>query len=333
MPNLIQLAAVPTGHPSDAIVNLLGAIAVFAFLGIALYIGYQVLKDSTKRKRVAAIPVVSNIESEEEETNKKKKSSEESLEMVVEHYRSVYQKIIDEGREKMEPFAVAAGEAFERTADGYASNSVGHEGENHSVRSKKFRLVCDRQWSAFRSDMPYASHLDVQEHLKHLLANHRMLNETNHAEDEQIDLKPEHLRSRELVALMRVVSRDRVGPLQNQMLKALGVFRNEYIDNLSTWTHERIGILKSEMRPRKGKKIQIGDTEYLKRYKTLKTRLEMVARLTEWITENTQQMNESSLALSQIIQVGTVLRIIASLPEWLEDFELVSHPVEAEGAA
>lgn len=333
MPNPFQLAALPNGHPSDAIVNLLGVVAVFAFLGIALYIGYQVVKDSGKRKRLPVVPMVAPQESESDNKKKEKKSAEDSIESAIEHFRSVYQKVIEDGREKLEQFAEVATEAFERTADGYATNSVGHEGENHAVRSKKFLLVCDRQWGAFRSDMPYASYLDVQEHLKHILANHRMLNETKHADDEQVDLNPEHLRARELVALMRVVSRDRVRYLQEQMLKAVGVFRNEYVDSLSAWINDQIGALKSEMRPRKGKKFQITDTEYSKKFQSLKKRLEMVARLTEWVTENTQQMNEASLALSQVIHVGTVLRIISCLPEWFEDFELVTHVSEEEGAA
>lgn len=334
MSHLLQLANIPSNHPSDVITNVLGGGAVLAFLVIALYIGYQVMNDSSKRKKLAAMQSMESISLETKREEKQEKpKKEESIDAVNEYYDQVYHKIIDDAREKLEPFVESAQQAFERTADGYASNSIGHEGENHAVRSKKFMLVCERQWGAFRSDMPYASYLDVQEQLKHILANHRMLNETKQPDNDDVDLNPEMLRSRELVALMRVVSRDRVKIMQDQMLKAVGVFRNDYLDTVSSWINDQIGTLKTEMRPRKGKKYQISDTDYLKKFKSLKTRLELVARLTEWITENAQQMHEASLAMSQVIHVGTVLRIISMLPEWFEDLGMhVATNVES-GAA
>ncbi|MDQ8179300.1 hypothetical protein [Pelagicoccus sp. SDUM812005] len=325
--NLLLLASLPGGHPSDAITDVLGIVAVCAFFGIACYIAMQVFKDGSA-KSVPASSSLNDYYSEEAEQKKKKeepKKEVNELEELEKHCEKFYHEVIDGAQSRLEEFSQVASDTFNQVADGYASNSFGHEGETHAVRSKKFLTVCERQWGALRSDIGYVSYMDIQEHLRHILTNHRMLVGQKHANAETVDLSPELLRSQELVALMRVVPKDKVRALQEQLLKAVDGFRNFYQEECKVWINEQIVKLQSEMRPRKNRRVQITDTEYYKKFKQLRVRLEVAARLSDAITENIQQVSENSLALSQLIHVGTVLRILACLPEWFQELDLVAH--------
>ncbi|MDQ8185625.1 hypothetical protein [Pelagicoccus sp. SDUM812002] len=324
--NLMLLAKLPGGHPSDAITDVLGIVAVCAFFGIACYIAMQVLKDSTGK----SLPVSTSMNDFYEEEEKKKSKAEPKIEVneleeLEKHCEKFFLEVVEEGQSKLEEFAQVAEDTFNQVADGYASNSFGHEGEGHAVRSKKFLSVCERQWGALRSDIGYVSYMDIQDHLRHILTNHRMLDGQKHSNNEVADLSPELLRSQELVALMRVVPKDKVRTLQEQLLKAVGSFRDSFQEECKVWINEQVVKLQAEMRPRKSRKVQITDTEYYKKFKQLRVRLEVVARLSDGITENTQQVSENGLALSQVIHVGTVLRILACIPEWFQELELGTH--------
>lgn len=324
--NILHLASLPGSHPGDAITDVLGVVAVCSFFGIACYIAFQVLKDSNKRATPAAADL-SDFYAQEETVEKKVEEKKEvnELEELEAHCEKFYMDIVDNGRSKLDDFCQMAEETFNQVADGYASNSFGLEGENYSVRCKKFLTVCDRQWGSIRTDIGYMSHLDVLEHLRHILMNHRMLDNHKHAASETLDLTPERMRSQELVALMRVVPKDKVKVVQDQLLKAVESFRGYFQNECKVWLNEQVVKVSGEMRPKKSKSVQITDTEYYKKFKQLKVRLEIVARLSDGITENTQQVSEAGLALSQVIHVGTVLRILASLPNWFTELELAHH--------
>ncbi len=321
--NLLQLASLPGGHPSDAITDVLGIVAVCAFFGIACYIAMQVLKDSVSKSLPATTSMNDFYDGEREKKEKAPPKKEvNEREELEKHCEEFFLEVVDGGRALLEEFAQVAEDTFNQVADGYASNSFGHEGEGHAVRCKKFLSVCERQWGTLRSDIGYVSYMDIQEHLRHILTNHRMLDGQKHSSNEVVDLSPELLRSQELVALMRVVPKDKVRSLQDQLLKAVDSFRNRYQEQCKAWINEQVVKLQAEMRPRKSRSVQITDTDYYKKFKQLRVRLEVVARLSDGITENTQQVNEKGLALSQVIHVGTVLRILACVPEWFQELEL-----------
>lgn len=321
--NSLLLASLPGAHPSDSITDVLGIVAVCAFFAIACYIAMQVLRDGTAKSLPASTALSDyEIESENSQEKEEPKVEVDELEELEKHCEQFFLEIIDGGQSMLEEFAQVAEDTFNQVADGYASNSFGHEGEGHSVRCKKFLSVCERQWGALRSDIGYVSYMDILEHLRHILTNHRMLDGQKHASNEVVDLSPELLRSQELVALMRVVPKDKVRTLQEQLMKAIGTFGESYQEACKVWINEQVVKIQAEMRPRKSRSVQITDTEYYKKFKQLKVRLEVVARLSDGITENTQQVSENGLALSQVIHVGTVLRILACLPEWFQELEL-----------
>ncbi|MBD5780484.1 hypothetical protein IEN85_13370 [Pelagicoccus sp. NFK12] len=319
----LELASISGGHPSDAITDVLGIAAVCAFFGIACYIAMQVLKDSST-KSVPASSSLNDYYANEEKSKKQEAPKKEvnEREELEKHCEKFIIEVVEGARDRLEEFSQVADDTFNQVADAYASNSFGHEGEGHAIRCKKFLSVCERQWGALRSDIGYVSYMDIQEHLRHILTNHRMLVGQKHANSESVDLSPEVLRSQELVALMRVVPKDKVRTLQEQLLKAVNGFRVSYQDECKVWINEQVVKLQAEMRPRKSRSVQIMDTDYYKRFKQLRVRLEVVARLSDAITENTQQVSENSLALSQVIHIGTVLRILACIPEWFQELDL-----------
>jgi len=321
--NSLTLAALPGTHPGDAITDVLGIVAVCAFFAIACYIGLQVLLSGSRN----SLPASSDIgdycressQKEEKETPKVEVDEKAELEK---HCESFIIEVIENGRSKLDDFARLSEDTFNQISDGYASNSFGHEGETHAVRTKKFLSVCERQWGPLRNDIGYVSYMDIHEHLRHILVNHRMLDGHSHANQEVMDMSPEVLRSQELVALMRVVPKDKVRLLQEQLLGAVENFGARFDEECKVWLNERIVKINAELRPRKSRNVQITDTDYYKRFKQLRVRLELVARLADGIVENTQRVSEAGLALSQVIHVGTVLRILASLPEWFTELEL-----------
>lgn len=324
--NLQILASLPGNSPGEAITDVLGGVAVCAFFGIACYIALQVLKDSSRRSVPSAASVADyHREAEVKEKKEAPKVEVNELEQLEKRWDAFYAEVVEKGRKKLADFAQVADDTFEQVADGYASNSFGHEGETHAVRCKKFLTVCERQWGALRSDIGYVSHTDIMEHLRHILVNHRMLAGLKNAPNEVADLSPELLRSQELVILMRVVPKDKIRSLQEQLLKSIEGLRGYFQSECKVWINEQLVKLQAEMRPRKSRSVQIIDTEYYKKFKQLKVRLEVVARLTDGITDNTQQVSEPGLALSQVIHVGTLLRILASLPEWFAELGLSGH--------
>lgn len=324
-----MFAALPSTHPGDAITEVLGIVAVCAFFAIACYIAWQVLMDSSKKTMTTSSSLGDycreNVKEEEDAKAPPEVDEKEELEKQSEDFLN---DIVDCGRTRLDDFARLSEDTFNQISDGYASNSFGHEGETHAVRSKKFLSVCERQWGPLRSDIGYVSYMDINEHLRHILVNHRMLDGQNHSNKDVVDMSPEVLRSQELVALMRVVPKDKVRLLQEQMLAAVENFSTRFDEECKVWLNEQIVKINAEMRPRKSRKIQITDTEYYKRFKQMRVRLELVARLADGIVENTQRVSEAGLALSQVIHVGTVLRILSALPEWFTELELGS-PEEA----
>lgn len=327
--NYITLAALPGTHPGDAITDVLGIVAVCAFFAIACYIAWQVLTDSSNRSAPASSSLGDYCRESAQKEEKAKPAAEvDEKEELEKHCDAFLIDVIETGRSKLDDFARLAEDTFNQVADGYASNSFGHEGETHAVRSKKFLSVCERQWGPLRNDIGYVSYMDIHEHLRHILVNHRMLDGHNHAND-VVDMSPEVLRSQELVALMRVVPKDKVRLLQEQMLAAVESFSSGFDEHCKVWINEQIVKLNAEMRPRKSRKVQISDTDYYKRFKQMRVRLELVARLADGIVENTQRVSEAGLALSQVIHVGTVLRILAALPDWFTELELGS-PEDAD---
>ncbi|MBC2607674.1 hypothetical protein [Pelagicoccus albus] len=323
---LLPLAELPNSHPGDAITDVLGVVAVCSFLGIACYIGLQVLKDSHRKVSAGANSLEDfGADAEAEREAAKPKVVVNEREELERHCREIEIDILETGRTKLSDFALIAENTFDKVADGYASNSFGHEGETHAVRSKKFLSVCERQWGALRSDIGYVSYMDIQDHLRHILINHRMLNGSNHATSETLDMSPDVLRSQELVALVRVVPKEKVKLVQEQLLKAIAAFRNAYEEECKAWLNEQIVKVGGEMRPKKSRKVQVPDTEYYNKFKQLKIRLEVVARLADSVTEKTERVSEAGLALSQVIHVGTILRILATLPEWFTELELTQR--------
>ena len=321
--NLLTLATLPGANPGDAITDVLGIVAVCAFFAIACYIAWQVLTDSSRR----SMPDSSSLSDYCSETIEKEEEAKPVVEVdekedLEKHCEGFLVDIIETGRSKLDDFARLAEDTFNQISDGYASNSFGHEGETHPVRAKKFLSVCERQWGPLRSDIGFVSYMDIHEHLRPILVNHRMLDGQSRGSSDVVDMSPEVLRSQELVALMRVVPKEKVRLLQEQMLAAVEAFSSRYDDECKVWINEQIVKINAEMRPRKTRKVQIMDTEYYKRFKKLRVRLELVARLTDGISENTQRVSEAGLALSQVIHVGTVLRILSALPEWFSELEL-----------
>ncbi|MBK1878633.1 hypothetical protein [Pelagicoccus mobilis] len=324
--NFLSLAALPGTHPGDAITDVLGIVAVCAFFAIACYIGLQVLTGSSQK----SLPASSSLgdycrESAEKEVEKEPKVEVDEKQELEKHCESFLIEIVETGRTKLDDFARLSDDTFNQISDGYASNSFGHEGETHAVRSKKFLSVCERQWGPIRNDIGYVSYMDINEVLRHILVNHRMLDGHGHGNNEVMDMSPEVLRSQELVALMRVVPKDKVRLLQEQLLAAVENFGARFDEECKVWLNEQIVKINAEMRPRKSRSVQISDTEYYKRFKQMRVRLELVARLADGVVENTQRVSESGLALSQVIHVGTVLRILASLPEWFSELELAGQ--------
>lgn len=321
--NYRTLAALPGTHPGDSITEILGIVAVCSFFGIACYIAYQVLAESSKK----TLPASSDLgdycrDSAEKGTEETPKVEVDEKAELEKHCEAFINEVVDAGHSKLDDFARMSDDTFNQVADGYASNSFGHEGESHAVRIKKFLSVCERQWGPLRNDIGFVSYMDINEHLRHILANHRMLDGQNHSKNEVMDMSPELLRSQELVALMRVVPKDKVRLLQEQLLAATETFGERYDEQCKVWLNEQIVKINAELRPRKSRNVQIMDTEYYKRFKQLRVRLELVARLSDGIVENTQRVSESGLALSQVIHVGTVLRILSCLPEWFTELEL-----------
>lgn len=329
--NTLQLASLSESSPGDTITDVLGIVAVCSFFAITCYIFYQILRNAS-RNAVAA-PVDLGVFREVERVAKEPEPKEEvdELEQLEKHLQSFYADMVQEAGIRLEDFARCAEDTFNQVADGYASNSFGLEGETHSVRCQKFLVVCERQWSPIRGDIGYMSNLDVLEHLRPILANHRMLDSQYNAASDTKEMSPALMRSQELVALMRVVPKDKVRFVQEQLLKAVESFADRFHSECKVWLNEQIVKIAAEMRPRKSRSVQITDTDQYKKFKQLKLHLEMVARLADGISENTQQVSESGLALSQVIHVGTVLRILACLRDWFTELELGSlEPVGVE---
>ncbi len=310
--------------------QVLGGFAVLAFLGVAIYIGMTLLQDGAKRCDTVGKSSLSAADYMKKDSVATVVSGKSSKELAVERYeeecRNFLDEMLDSAASRMAEFAKAASCAYQKLADSYAKNSYGMEGETSSVRSSKFIAVCDRQWGFMRGEIGYLLFLDIQEQLRHILDNHRMLDRKKPPEDDgSIDLSPELLRSQEIVSLARAVGKDKVSLLQRGFLDTIEEFRTFCDRGTLQWLNERLVALTSRLSGKSRSGIRLSDTNLYDEFKQFKARLEIVARFTDRVANNTQPIGEDSLALSQIIYVGTVLSILANLPEWFSELNAVDE--------
>lgn len=322
--HLELIAALTRSSTSNTITDVLGVLAVCSFVGIAVYIGYMMLRDSLRKstpdfgKRVEPIEAPQKKEPTVAETNVRRET--EKL-LAERHYADFYDGVIDLSTNAIELLSQLSDVTFEQLAGAYASNSYGHEGENSAVRSQKFANVCERQWIGMRNDIGYMTHLDILDHLKYILENHRMLKPDNSVEEAaSIEMSPDVLRSQELVALLRVITKDKIKSLQDSVLAVVGEFCSEYEREIKKPLDDILGKMGAEMRARHHSH-RVADTSFYDRFRQLKQRLEIATNLTGRICQNTQRINQDSLALSQMIHVGALLRILASMSDWFGDFD------------
>lgn len=333
----VQIATSSVDSLSNVITDVLGIVAVCAFFAIACYILFQVIRTPHRKPTFAPS---SDWEPPARSTSlaarSQKQCEADAMEKLVEDLGQGHAAILESGRPKLEELSQLAADVFRRIAGSYAAHSYGYEGEDREFRAKRFGTVCERQWGFMRSEIGYLSFLDIQERLRHILEHHRMLDTRNHGPNELADTSPDLLRSQEMVSLMRVVSRDRVRSLQSDLLDAVRDFGRAFDGETKAWLNHQIVKLTKDLRRKAVNGVSISDTEYADKYKQLRSRFEIIARLADRVSQNTQQIGEPSLVLSQVIYVGTVLRILASMPEWLDDFELaptVQMDAEEEGVS
>lgn len=329
-----QNLALIGAHPSDVITEVLGVVAVCSFIGIAFYIGFILFRDTHRKRAVGTTHTHSRLQmpqTEEKRIDPAEAEAKEERTRAERRLADLYYGVLETGTQKLEELSLMAKETFQRIAEAYASNSYGLEGETSKVRAKRFGTVCERQWGFMRADIGFMSHLDIHEHLRHILENHRLLiSSAKPKENEAVDVNPEHLRFQELVSLVRVVSKDKVKALQHRVLDAVEGFGHHYEKELSKWISDVSGKLTAELRRKKPGSLDISETEYYEMYKRLRTHLEIASYLSERISQNTQRVSEDSLAFSQLIYVGTLLRILTSMPEWFAELELTPNTSEEE---
>jgi hypothetical protein len=247
-------------------------------------------------------------------------------------YLEMFDALAQSASAKLDELARLALESFEKVAEGYSTNSYGHEGETSKIRARRFSAVCERQWGFFRSDIGYLSYAELQENLRSILDNHRLLSARRSDPDVALaEMSPELLRSQEIVSLLRVVPKDKIKHIQSRMIEVVERFRTRYEAEMKVWLDDQLVRITKELRKRDSKTVSLSETDCAERFKQLKARLDVVVRICDSISQNTQRIGEEGLAFSQAIYVGTVLNIVASLPEWFSELELETAP-EAEQA-
>ena len=105
-------------------------------------------------------------------------------------------------------------------------------------------------------------------------------------------MTPEMLRSQEIVALVKIVTNERVSKLQQEMLETIKPFSEYYERNVTNWINDKLFKVIGKMSVRSRKGISLRDTGMEQDYKVLKNCLETTARLSERISQNTQQIGD-----------------------------------------
>ncbi|MDQ8201988.1 hypothetical protein [Pelagicoccus sp. SDUM812003] len=323
------IAALMGNTVNNAITDVLGVVAVCAFIGVAIYIGVLMLRETATRKPITVTgKSIGGIDAQAHPAKPKATEQQiDSSKLIAErHFADFYDGLVEMSQEVLEELSVLADGTFDQLASAYSANSYGLEGENSAVRSSKFAAVCERQWSYFRSDIAFMTHMDVQEHLKHILENHRMFSNQNASGDmASMEVSPEILRTQELVALLRVVTKEKVRPFQETTLSVAQEFSSHYEKELKKPVQDMLSKVNSEMRNRH-QGVRLSDTPYYDRVRQLKNHLEMITCITERIGQNTQRINQESLALSQIIYIGALLRILANITDWFACYDRPEVP-------
>ena len=319
------------GQGSDAITNALGVVAVVAFAGTVMYIVVVHLRESARRAAAARLRrEMSGGESQQPKTlldfddnyGAEMKRLKDSLE---EFYRTT----LDAAGRKLEDLWRYADVSYHKISESYGAHSFGAEGETRKNRIAKFESLCERQFGYFRDDMSFIEYNEVNDKLRPILEAARILDaHVTRRADEQSEVTVEMMRSQEIVSIARAVIKDRASALQSEAFDALGSFCEYYDRSVKEWINDRVFRVVGKMRERGEKGLTIGDTDYTDRFNNLKGRLEMVARLSERISQNTQKASDDSVAICQVIHVATLLRTLAEMPMWFPD----ALAPKAEGA-
>ena len=229
-----------------------------------------------------------------------------------------YDATMIQARRKLGELTKRATNSVEALAESYGRHSVGVDGERHETRVAKYKAVCERQWSFFRSEMSYLSFDEVQDHLRHILESYKSL-DLHCTRKDDAEVTPEALRSQEIVSLARAVIKRDVDALQEEMMEAIEPFADYYERHVKEWLSDRLFRVLGKLRQRGEKGATIEATDLKEGFQALRTRLEVIARLAERVGRNTQKMNQERLALGQLVFVGTVLSILAELKIWFPE--------------
>ncbi len=312
----------------DSLADTLGIVAIVAFISIASWIVVTLLIDAHRKQAIKA-----GQEQKEAFEARRKKMLAEAFEGAVvrleKEYSESYQDIIEAARTRLNDLITRADSALSNVSLSYAQICRNPESEHIDALKDRFCKLCEMQWSYFKSNLGYIGYREIEPLLNMILKKEEhteFLGKANGNEDSEVSTAASRLQ--EMVAIQKTIPPERMGTFQMEAIDAIEPIKCCFDGALNHWLEDTLMEIGTKFREKSPEGATIEDTELKARFVRLKRVLEVVAKLSERLKLNTQNVGKEDAAFNQIVYGGTISSILSELPEWFTELGGMSDEAE-----
>lgn len=317
----------------DSYTQLLGFVAVLAFVATAGWVISIVLKESAKKQSLEAAKENFEIAAPVRE-DEAKQAFEEEVSRIQEEYAEFFDEVIESAQTKLGELVVHARLALQKVSMAYAKICRNPDAEHPGNLAKRYVKAIEDQWHYFKADLGYIGYQEVDPYMGMIFTNQEILEQMGpmDSEDdfENMEMSPAMMRAQQTVLLQKSIPPERMGSFKMDSVDAVGPFEQYYKRCVKEWIDEVQFKIVAKIREKGAKGASIKDTDLKERFIRLKKTLDIIGRLSERMDSNMNNIGEEDAAFSQIIFGSAVLSLLSETPEWFP--ELGDSQVEEEEA-
>lgn len=311
---------------SGSLTEVLGIVAIVAFLGTAAAVSLIVFGDSAAKRRsrelnegqTALQQALKPLKRFDENFDKQMKRLEEEVNEFVDA-------LTQNARQRFATLAEAASAALLGIGRAYSAHANGYCKVPEDRRPAYFVSLCEGQWAFFRGELSYMEYGAVRQNLRRISEVCRFYED----DDANTSASPDFLRSQEIAVFVKGIRKERILDFQREMVEVARPFCSTYEKTTKQWVNETIFKIVSLLNDRSSKGVMLRDSQLRDRLMAFRNQFESLARLSERIGRNLDGVDEEELPVAQVVFTGAVLSMVARLGEWMPDLGLAGEDAAA----
>lgn len=322
------------GIDGDVFTEYLGAIAVVAFALTVTWVAVTLLKEGA-RKQVTPFALAgeergglgNSVENRQGQV-------EEEVREMEQHFREYYEELMAKSKTKLNELVVNARSSLASIARSYARVCSNPDKLARDALEGHFLRVCESQWNFFRAELGYVGMKDIEPHLRMALATQFGMERRGMSEEMEGEIvSPTVMRRKELTALQKSIPAERLGLFQMEALEAAEPFKFYYSQVVREWINDVSVRIVRTIRKKAPHGTTIRDTSCKEKFVRLKNTLDTIAKLSERLESNMQNVGEEEAAFFQILFGSVILSILSQAPQWFPELGDCQSEEIDQGAA